>query len=91
MPMFWIFLPAFLIVAASTSQDTGRGGDIDGYDVRRSSAATAALLGAGRDAWERAQEVTWGPEIYATSFAPFGVRRAFSFASMRSIRRHGTP
>ena len=68
MPMLWIFLPVFLIVAASTSQDTGRGGDVDGYDARRSSAATEALLGAGRDAWERAQEVTWGPEIYATSF-----------------------
>ncbi len=66
MPMLLILLAALLMGAASTPQDAG--GDDDGYGVRRSSAATEALLGAGRDVWERAQEVTWGPEIYATSF-----------------------
>jgi len=67
MPMFLIFLAAILMVAAVTPQDGGRGGD-NGYGVRRSFAATEALLGADRNAWEGAREVTWGPEIYATSF-----------------------
>ncbi|MCH7826252.1 MAG: carbohydrate-binding family 9-like protein [Acidobacteria bacterium] len=68
MPMLVVFLASLLMVAASTPQDAGGGDDDGGYGVRRSSAATEALLGAGRDAWERALEVSWGPEIYATSF-----------------------
>jgi hypothetical protein len=39
-----------------------------GYVVARSTAEPGALLGAGEEAWARANRIAWGPEGAATSF-----------------------
>lgn len=55
------------MVAVPITQ-TGRSNVEESYGARRSSASTRALLGGDGEAWEGAKKVTWGPQIYTTSF-----------------------
>ena len=67
MPMFLTCLVVMFMVAVPITQ-TGRSNIEESYGARRSSASTRALLGGDGEAWEGAKKVTWGPQIYTTSF-----------------------
>jgi|TARA_B100001245_G_scaffold211203_1_gene175744 hypothetical protein len=67
MPMFLTCLVVMFMVAVPITQ-TGRSNVEESYGARRSSASTRALLGGDGEAWEGAKKVTWGPQIYTTSF-----------------------
>ena len=67
MPMFLTCLVVMFMVAVPITQ-TGRSNIEESYGARRSFASTRALLGGDGEAWEGAKKVTWGPQIYTTSF-----------------------
>ena len=73
-----VLVVAALMLAASTPESRGRGRDDDTYRARRSTFSARLLLAADGEAWRSAQQVSWGPEPYATRFgALWGERGLF--------------
>ena len=71
-----VVLAALVLVAAATSPS--RSAAADGYQVRGAAAAAELLLRGDALSWEPALAVSWGSDIYATTFrALWGVEGLF--------------